>query len=147
MTEAALDATMLKKALRYDRAGEEHYNLISAYIKEPARFRPRRRALLVGSHAGGGRRPEVYRAAHDHLCLWKMSGTPILTPLFATAVFQAVERVGLPEAQINLAHGTTYLATSLKDNASYVGLLEALEDARALGIWMSPCISATPSPH
>ena len=51
----------------------------------------------------------------------------------ATAVAQAVQFVGLPEAQINLAHGTTYLASRPKDNASYVGLLEALEDARAHG--------------
>jgi putative ATPase len=48
-------------------------------------------------------------------------------------VFHAVEMVGLPEAQINLAHGTTYLATRPKDNASYVGLLEALRDARDHG--------------
>ena len=53
--------------------------------------------------------------------------------LLATAVFQAVERVGLPEAQINLAHATTYLATSPKDNASYVGLLEAMQDAHDFG--------------
>jgi putative ATPase len=51
----------------------------------------------------------------------------------ATAVFQAVEAVGLPEAQLNLAQGTTYLATRAKDNASYVGLMEALQDARTHG--------------
>jgi putative ATPase len=51
----------------------------------------------------------------------------------ATAVAQAVQFVGLPEAQINLAQGTTYLATRHKDNASYIGLLEAIEDAKAHG--------------
>jgi putative ATPase len=51
----------------------------------------------------------------------------------ATAVAQAVQFVGLPEAQINLAHGTTFLATRPKDNASYVGLLEAMQDAQAHG--------------
>jgi hypothetical protein len=51
----------------------------------------------------------------------------------ANAVAQAVEFVGLPEAQINLAHGTTYLASRPKDNASYVGLQEALRDARQHG--------------
>jgi putative ATPase len=53
--------------------------------------------------------------------------------VLATAVFQAVQFVGLPEAQINLAQGTTYLASRPKDNASYVGLLEALSDAREHG--------------
>jgi len=51
----------------------------------------------------------------------------------ATAIAQAVQFVGLPEAQINLAHGTTYLASRPKDNASYIGLLEAFEDAKTHG--------------
>ena len=50
--------------------------------------------------------------------------------IVATALAQAVEFVGLPEAQINLAHGVTFLATAPKSNASYTALLEALEDAR-----------------
>jgi putative ATPase len=53
--------------------------------------------------------------------------------LIATSVFHAVEFVGLPEAQINLAQGTTYLATRPKDNASYAGLMEAAQDAREFG--------------
>ncbi|MBA5871225.1 MAG: replication-associated recombination protein A, partial [Nitrospira sp. CR2.1] len=51
----------------------------------------------------------------------------------ANAVAQAVEFVGLPEAQINLAHGTTYLASRPKDNASYIGLQEARRDVRQHG--------------
>jgi len=47
----------------------------------------------------------------------------------AVSVARAVEFVGLPEAQINLAHGTTYLATAPKSNASYKALLEAKKDA------------------
>ena len=56
-----------------------------------------------------------------------------LAVVVATSVAQAVQFVGLPEAQINLAHGTTYLASRPKDNASYVGLLEALQDTKAYG--------------
>jgi putative ATPase len=56
-----------------------------------------------------------------------------LALLVATSVAQAVQFVGLPEAQINLAQGTTYLASRPKDNASYVGLLEALNDAKTHG--------------
>jgi putative ATPase len=51
----------------------------------------------------------------------------------ATAVAQAVQFVGLPEAQINLAQGTTYLAARPKDNASYLGILEAMEDVKTHG--------------
>ena len=51
----------------------------------------------------------------------------------ATSIFHAVEVIGLPEAQINLAQGTTYLASCPKSNASYAGLIEARKDAKALG--------------
>jgi putative ATPase len=51
----------------------------------------------------------------------------------ATAVAQAVQFVGMPEARITLAHGTTYLASRPKDNASYVGLLEAVQDVQRHG--------------
>ena len=53
--------------------------------------------------------------------------------LIASAVFHAVEVVGLPEAQINLAHGVTYLATAPKSNASYAALLAARKDAKEKG--------------
>ena len=53
--------------------------------------------------------------------------------LIASAVFRAVEVVGLPEAQINLAHGTTYLATAPKSNASYAALLAAKKDVKVHG--------------
>ena len=133
ITEAALDAAMLKKALRYDRAGEEHYNLISAYIKSLRDSDPDGALYWLARMLEGGEDPKfiarrmVIFASEDI-----GNADPRALPL-AMAVFQAVERVGLPEAQINLAHGTTYLATSPKDNASYVGLLEALQDAREFG--------------
>jgi putative ATPase len=56
-----------------------------------------------------------------------------LALVVAMSVAQAVQFVGLPEAQINLAQGTTYLASQPKDNASYVGLLEARQDAATHG--------------
>ena len=62
----------------------------------------------------------------------------------AIAVAQAVQFVGLPEAQINLAHGTTFLASRPKDNASYIGLFEALEDAEAMEILGFRSIYAMP---
>ena len=53
--------------------------------------------------------------------------------LIASAVFHAVEVIGLPEVQINLAHGVTYLATAPKSNASYAALLAARKDAKEKG--------------
>ena len=56
-----------------------------------------------------------------------------LAVVVATSIFHAVEVIGLPEAQINLAQGTTYLASCPKSNASYAGLIEARKDAKAFG--------------
>jgi len=53
--------------------------------------------------------------------------------LVASAVFHAVEVIGLPEAQINLAQGVTYLATAPKSNTSYAGILAARKDAKEKG--------------
>lgn len=131
--EAALDAALLKKALRYDRAGEEHYNLISAYIKSLRDSDPDGALYWLARMLEGGEDPR-FIARRMVIFASEDVGNADPSALFlATAVFQAVEMVGLPEAQLNLAQGTTYLATRPKDNASYKGLLEALKDARELG--------------
>ena len=129
----ALDAAMLKKTLRHDKAGEEHYNVISAYIKSLRDSDPDGALYWLARMVEGGEDP-TYIARRMIIFASEDIGNADPTALLvAIAVFQAVERVGLPEAQINLAHGTTYFATRAKDNASYVGLLEALNDARAYG--------------
>jgi putative ATPase len=133
ITEAALDAAMLKKALRYDRAGEEHYNLISAYIKSLRDSDPDGALYWLARMLEGGEDPKFIARRMLIFASEDIGNADPQALLIAMAVFQAVERVGLPEAQINLAQGTTYLATSPKDNASYVGLLEAMQDARELG--------------
>ena len=133
ITEAALDAAMLKKALRYDRAGEEHYNLISAYIKSLRDSDADGALYWLARMIEGGEDPKFIARRMIIFASEDVGNADPQALLIATAVFQAVERVGLPEGQINLAHGTTYLATAPKDNASYVGLMEAVEDARELG--------------
>nr|MBA2251263.1 replication-associated recombination protein A [Nitrospirales bacterium] len=133
VTEAALDAAMLKKALRYDRGGEEHYNLISGYIKSLRDSDPDGALYWLARMLEGGEDPKFIARRMVIFASEDIGNADPQALLVATAVFQAVERVGLPEAQINLAQGTTYLATSPKDNASYVGLLEALQDARDFG--------------
>jgi putative ATPase len=133
ITEAALDAAMLKKALRYDRAGEEHYNLISAYIKSLRDSDADGALYWLARMIEGGEDPKFIARRMIIFASEDVGNADPQALLIATAVFQAVERVGLPEAQINLAHGTTYLATAPKDNASYVGLMEAVHDARESG--------------
>jgi putative ATPase len=131
--DKVLDNALLTKALRYDKTGEEHYNLISAFIKSLRDSDPDgalywlARMLEGGENARFIARRMVIFASED------VGNADPLALVVANAVAQAVEFVGLPEAQINLAQGTTYLASRPKDNASYVGLLEALKDAKELG--------------
>jgi putative ATPase len=131
--EAAMDSALLKKALRYDRAGEEHYNLISAYIKSLRDSDPDGALYWLARMLEGGEDPKFIARRMVIFASEDIGNANPLALVLATAVVQAVEFVGLPEAQINLAHGTTFLATCRKDNASYVGLIEALRDVRAFG--------------
>ncbi|MGH7231245.1 MAG: replication-associated recombination protein A [Nitrospiraceae bacterium] len=133
LDEAALDAAMLRKALRHDKDGEEHYNLISAYIKSLRDSDPHGALYWLARMLEGGEDPVFIARRQVIFASEDIGNADPMALLMANAVFEAVERIGLPEAQINLAQGTTYLATRAKDNASYIGLLEALRDAREYG--------------
>jgi putative ATPase len=131
--EPVLEAALLKKALRYDKSGEEHYNLVSAYIKSLRDSDPDGALYWLARMLEGGENPRFIARRMVIFASEDIGNAEPMALLVANAVAQAVEFVGLPEAQINLAHGTTYLASRPKDNASYVGLQEAAYDARRHG--------------
>ena len=131
--EAALDAALLKKSLRYDKSGEEHYDLISAFIKSMRDSDPDGALYWLARMLEGGENPRFIARRMVIFASEDIGNADPLALLVANAVAQAVEFVGLPEAQISLAQGTTYLASRPKDNASYIGLLEALQDAKEFG--------------
>jgi putative ATPase len=131
--ERTLERGLGKKALRYDKSGEEHYNVVSAYIKSLRDSDPHAALYWLARMLAAGEDPKFIARRMVIFASEDIGNADPLALLVATAVAQAVEFVGLPEAQINLAHGTTYLASRPKDNASYVGLLEALQDAKAYG--------------
>ncbi len=122
-----------KKALRYDREGEEHYNVISAYIKSMRDSDPDGALYWLARMLEGGEDPKFIARRMMIFASEDVGNADPQGLLVASAVFHAVEVVGLPEAQINLAHGTTYLATAPKSNASYVGLMSAKKDAKERG--------------
>ncbi|BFU94144.1 MAG: Replication-associated recombination protein A [Nitrospira sp.] len=131
--DTAMEAALLRKTLRYDKAGEEHYNLISAYIKSLRDSDPDGALYWLARMLEAGEDPKFIARRLVIFASEDVGNADPTGLLVATAVAQAVQFVGLPEAQINLAQGTTYLATRAKDNASYIGLLEAMNDARAFG--------------
>lgn len=128
-----VESGLLARSLRYDKSGEEHYNLISAYIKSLRDSDPDGALYWLARMLDAGEDPKFIARRMVIFASEDIGNADPLALLIATSVAQAVQFVGLPEAQINLAQGTTYLASRTKDNASYVGLLEALKDAKTYG--------------
>ena len=131
--EAQIKNTLLQKSLRYDKDGEEHYDLISAFIKCMRDSDPDGALYWLARMLEGGEDPKFIARRMMIFASEDIGNADPNGLLISSAVYHAVEVVGLPEAQINLAHGVTYLASAPKSNASYVGLLEARRDAREFG--------------
>jgi putative ATPase len=121
------------KALLYDKGGEEHYNIISAFIKSMRGSDPDAaiywlmRMLEAGEDPLFIARRMVIFAAED------VGNADPQALSLAVAVKEAVHFVGLPEARIPMAQAATYLATAPKSNASYKAMLAALEDVKKHG--------------
>lgn len=122
-----------KKALRYDATGEEHYNVISAFIKSMRDSDPDGALYWLSRMIEAGEDPRFIARRMVIFASEDVGMADIKALLTANAVFDAVERIGMPEAAINLAHGAVYLAQAPKDNSAYAGLLAAREDAQKYG--------------
>ncbi|MGZ8630580.1 MAG: replication-associated recombination protein A [Actinomycetota bacterium] len=126
--EVAADAVQ-KKAIVYDRQGDAHYDVISAFIKSIRGSDPDAalfwlaRMIEAGEDARFIARRLIVHASEDI----GMADSRAL--LVAVATAQAVEHVGLPEARLNLAHATIYLATAPKSNSVVTAIGAAFEDA------------------
>ena len=128
-----LKDALQSKFLRYDKQGEEHYNVISAFIKSMRASQPDAAIYYLARMIASGEDPKfiarrmVIFASED---IGRAQPTALVV---ANAVFRAVETVGLPEAGINLAHGVAYLSQCKKDKSAYNAYMEALDDAKRLG--------------
>ena len=133
IAQSQVEQALKSKALRYDRDGEEHYNLISAFIKSMRDSDADGALYWLARMLEGGEDPKFIAR---RMMIFASEDIGMADPqglLIASAVFHAVEVIGLPEAQINLAHGVTYLAMAPKSNASYAALLAARKDAKEKG--------------
>lgn len=118
------------KALLYDKKGEEHYNIISAFIKSMRGSDPDAALYWLARMIEAGEDP-LFIARRMVIFASEDIGMADPQALqLAVATMQACDMVGLPECKINLAHCATYLATAPKDNSSYAGLLSAEEDVK-----------------
>ncbi len=126
-TERALDVA----AVRYDRAGDQHYDVASAFIKSirgsdvDAALHYLARMLEAGEDPRFVARRIVISAAED---IGMADPTALQT---AVAAAQAVQLIGMPEGRIVLAEAVVHLATAPKSNAAYLGINQAIADVRA----------------
>jgi putative ATPase len=126
-TERALDVA----AVRYDRAGDQHYDVASAFIKSirgsdvDAALHYLARMLEAGEDPRFVARRIVISAAED---IGMADPTALQT---AVAAAQAVQLIGMPEGRIVLAEAVVHLATAPKSNAAYLGINKAVADVRA----------------
>ena len=128
-----LKNTLQSKFLRYDKKADEHYNLISAYIKSLRASQVDSALYYLARLVEGGEDPK-FIARRMIVFASEDIGVAVPTALVvANAVFRAVETIGYPEAQINLAHGTVYLANCKKDRSAYNAFFEALKDVKDYG--------------
>lgn len=133
VTVPLLEDSLQSKFIRYDKKGEEHYNTISAFIKSMRASQPDAALYYLARMIDAGEDPK-FIARRMVIFASEDIGMEVPTALVvANEVFRAVEIIGLPEAQINLAHGVTYLSLCKKSKASYEAYFEALADVQAHG--------------
>lgn len=127
-----------KKVIFYDRAGDHHYDTISAFIKSIRGSNPDAALYYLARMLKAGEDPRFIARRLIILASEDIGNANPLALLVAVAGAQAVEMVGMPEASINLAHVTTYLACSPKSNASYQALKKAEADVENLPLYPIP---------
>src|SRR5688572_7251537 len=133
ITIETLKETLQSKFLRYDKKGEEHYNVISAFIKSMRASQPDAALYYLARMIEAGEDPKFIAR---RMVIFASEDIGLAQPtalVVANAVFRAVESVGLPEAGINLAHGVAYLSNCPKDKSAYEAYMAALEDAGKYG--------------
>ncbi len=122
-----------KKALLYDRAGDEHYNIISAFIKSMRGSNPDAALYWMMRMIEAGEDPMFIARRMVIFASEDISNADPRALQVAIAVKDAVDFVGLPEGVIPLAQGVTYLASAPKSNASLLAMSKAREDVREFG--------------
>ncbi len=129
----SLKEAIQSRHLRYDKKGEEHYNTISAFIKSMRASQPDAAIYYLARMVEAGEDPKFIAR---RMVIFASEDIGLAQPtalVVANAVFEAVNKIGYPEASISLVHGVAYLAQSKKDRSAYDALQEAMEDVRKLG--------------
>ncbi|MDI6731104.1 MAG: replication-associated recombination protein A [Candidatus Margulisbacteria bacterium] len=125
------EESIQKKAVVYDKKGNQHYDTISAFIKSMRGSDPNAALYYLAKMIYAGEDPR-FIARRIVICAAEDVGNADpLALVVANSAMQVAEFVGMPEARIPLAQAVTYIATAPKSNAAYVGINDALKDVEA----------------
>ena len=128
-----IQEALQKKALLYDKGGEEHYNVISAFIKSLRGSDPDAALYWAARMLEAGEDPIFILRRMIILASEDIGNADPRALHMAVSALQAFQVVGMPEGRIILGQAVTYLATAPKSNASYVGINAALAEVRQSG--------------
>ena len=127
-----------KRPLRYDRDGDQHYDIISAFIKSMRGSDPDAAVYYLAAMLEGGEDARFIARRMVILASEDVGNADPRALVVAVAAAQALEHVGLPEAQLNLAQAAIYLARAPKSNASAQAIWNARSEVRERGIQAPP---------
>lgn len=133
ITDKAVEDCLSGTTTAYDKGGEMHYDIISAFIKSIRGSDPNAAIYWLARMIEGGEDPKFIAR---RLVISAAEDIGLANPnalLMANAAFNAVERIGWPEGRIPLAEATIYLATCKKSNEAYLAIDSAIETVRQTG--------------
>lgn len=126
-----IEAAFQRRNLKYDKGGEEHYNIISAFIKSLRGCDPDAAVYWLARLLEGGEDPKFIARRMIVLASEDIGNADPHALVLATSCFTAVDYIGMPEARIILSQTAIYLASAPKSNASYMAIEEGLADVRS----------------
>lgn len=130
LTKEIFENIVQRKNILYDKAGEDHYNIISAFIKSIRGSDPDAGLYWLARMLEGGEDPLFIARRLIILASEDIGNASPNALVLAEAAFSAVDKIGMPEARIILAQCVTYLASSPKSNASYLGIEAAINEVK-----------------
>lgn len=133
ITDKLVEECLQQNPLAYDKDGEMHYDIVSAFIKSIRGSDPDAALYWLARMIEGGEDPKFIAR---RLVISASEDIGLANPnalLLANAAFDAVNKIGWPEGRIPLAEATVYLATSAKSNSAYNGIAEALSLVKKTG--------------
>lgn len=138
ITDELVTARIQENMTRYDKTGEQHYDIASAYIKSIRGSDPNGAVYWLARMIEGG---EELKFIARRMLIAASEDIGLANPnalLMATTAFQAATMVGFPEARIILSQATVYLANSPKSNSSYLAIGKAQQTVRQTGTLAVP---------